>query len=469
MLKQILEEYLVMIDKSIFRVYDIRGNANTTLNTEVAYNIGFHFARMNVSSINNRIVVGYDGRLSSPMLFEALISGLMHGGAEISSIGLVATPILYFADQKLYPAGSIMVTGSHNPKDDNGFKMMASGNSFYGEQIQRLYQEIIHDIQEVRPRAEVKKLYSVNVKPFYIERLLKDMIIDPDLKIVWDPGNGAASSVLADLLDRLPNENFLINKEINGHFPNHHPDPTVPENLIQLQEEVKTRDADLGIAFDGDADRIGIVTRAGKIVYGDQLLCLYAEELLERKPGSIIIADVKASKVLFDYIASKGGTGLMWKTGHSLIKAKMKEVSSEIAGEMSGHIFFKDGYLGFDDAIYAAIRLLHVISKSDRTIDEFMENLPQVFNTPEIRIDVDDSIKFEIVSKLKAKLDKQSIRYTDIDGVRVDLGSGWWLVRASNTQGALIARCEASSEDALKEIISNLNKLLSDHKLKVEI
>jgi phosphomannomutase len=457
-----------MIDKSIFRAYDIRGNASKNLNKEVAYNIGYYFAKLNIQQLNNRIVVGYDGRLSSPELYEALTSGLLFAGAEVSSIGLVATPILYFADQKLYPAGSIMITGSHNPKEDNGFKMIAAGKSFFGPDIQKLYNEIITDPKKYKKKPEDKKIYSVNVKPFYADRVLKDLNFNPEIRVVWDPGNGAACSILKDIIEKLPNENFIINNEVDGNFPNHHPDPTIPENLEQLIDEVKARDADIGIAFDGDADRIGVVTRSGKIVYGDQLLCVYAEELLRRKAGSIIIADVKASKTMFDYVNSIGGKALMWKTGHSLIKEKMKETGAEIAGEMSGHIFFKDGYLGFDDGIYSALRLLHVLNISDKTIDEIVENLPEAYNTPEIRLDVDDNKKFEIVEKLKEKLDKESADYSAVDGIRADVKNGWWLVRASNTQAALIVRCEAESEEALKNIIKDLNSHIAEFGLKVK-
>lgn len=456
-----------MIDPSIFRAYDIRGNASKTLSLETAYNVGFHFAKMITSPMKNKIVVGFDGRLSSNKLYEALTLGLIDGGGDVSSIGLCTSPMLYFADQKFFPEGSIMITGSHNPKEDNGFKMLAGGASFYGDNIQKLLSQIVSNPQKYIAKTPLKKIYPVNMRPFYIERILKNIAINPDLKIVWDPGNGSSGVILRSIIEKMPNLNFIINEEVDGNFPNHHPDPTIPENLAGLIESVSTHDADLGIAFDGDGDRIGVVTRSGKIVFGDQLLCLYATELLQRKPGSIIIADVKASQTLFDYVLSIGGKALMWKTGHSLIKAKMKETGAEIAGEMSGHIFFKDGYLGFDDGIYAGLRLIDVITKSNISLDEFIENLPKAINTPEIRIDVEESKKFQIIEKIKDKLRKLDLTYCDIDGVRLNIPEGWWLLRASNTQAALIARCESNTDERLQIVIKNLNKFLKDFKLGI--
>ncbi len=456
---------MVTIDKTVFRAYDIRGNSQKNLNAELAYNIGWHFAKMNMATSNNRIVIGFDGRLSTPLLYKALVSGLSDAGAEISSIGLSHSPLLYFADKKLYPAGSIMITGSHNQKDDNGFKMIAEGTSFFGEKIQILYANIVKDTKKYK--AKEAKVFNVNIRPHYIENLLKGFEISRDLKVVWDTGNGSSGDIISELINKLPNQNFIINREVDGNFPNHHPDPTIPENLTQLIDEVEKLNADIGVAFDGDGDRIGVVTKNGKIVFGDELLCIYSKELLDRKPGSIIIADVKTSKVLFDYVSSLGGKAIMWKTGHSLIKAKMQECSAEIAGEMSGHIFFADGYLGFDDAIYAAIRLLSILSRSKITMDEMLELFPKIYNTPEIRLDVPESAKFKIISKLKDKLSKLNVEFIDIDGIRVNKEYGWWLARASNTQGAIIIRCEANSEDNLTYIIHELNGLISEFGLKI--
>ncbi|MDX1916463.1 MAG: phosphomannomutase/phosphoglucomutase [Rickettsiaceae bacterium] len=457
-----------MIEDSIFRAYDIRGNTEKNLNSQVSFNVGYHFARMSFTPSNNRIVVGYDGRNSSPWLYESLIAGLAKAGAEITSIGLATTPLLYFADYKLSPAASIMITGSHNPKQDNGFKLLAGGVSFYGEKISALHALINSDIQKYVPGTNIpKRFYNVNVRPFYIERILKNIHINPDLKIIWDTGNGSAGAVLAQILAKLPNKNYLINAEVDGSFPNHHPDPTVPENLMQLISVVKEVGADFGFAFDGDADRIGLVTKDGKIIYGDQLICIFAKEILARKPGSSIIGDVKCSKVLFDYISSLGGRPIMWKTGHALIKTKMKESEAEIAGEMSGHIFFSDGYLGFDDGIYAALRLTDIISRSNETLEEMLGHIPVAINTPEIRIAVDDDKKFLIVEHLKNRLVQENINFSDIDGLRVDKERGWWLLRPSNTQGALIGRCEANSLEELKLIIDELNNYIRDYNISI--
>ncbi len=458
-----------MIDDSIFRAYDIRGNTEKNLNTHIGYNVAYHFAKMNFTTSNNRIVVGYDGRMSSPWLYESVVSGLLKAGAEITSIGLATTPLLYFADYKLSPCASIMITGSHNPKNDNGFKLIAGNLSFFGEKIQNLLALIKSDehkyIQGANP---IKKFYNVNVKPFYVDRVLKNILINPDLRIVWDPGNGSAGVILSSILEKMPNKNFIINEEVDGTFPNHHPDPTDPQNLVQLIEAVKNSDADFGIGFDGDADRIGVVTKSGRIIFGDQIMCIYAKELLQRKPGSTIIGDVKCSKTFFEYVADNGGRAIMWKTGHSLIKAKMKEAEAEIAGEMSGHIFFSDGYLGYDDAIYASLRLIDVVSKLERSIDDILSEIPNAINTPEIRIEIADEKKFIIIEALKKKLQKANINFCDIDGIRVDKEKGWWLARASNTQGAIIVRCEASSEENLQLIIDDLNLHLRAFDISVD-
>lgn len=456
-----------MIDKAVFRAYDIRGNSKKNLTPELAYNVGWHFTKLNINSDNNRIVVGFDGRLSTPKLYNALIQGMTEAGAEVTSIGLVPTPVLYFADKKLHPAGSIMITGSHNEKDDNGFKMLASGNSFYGDMISNLYQIIKADTKNYVANTDNIKIFNVNIRPHYIAAILNNSFFKPELKIVWDPGNGAVGEILKEVIKELPNENIIINEEVDGNFPNHHPDPTIPDNLQQLKEEMLKSEADIGIAFDGDGDRIGVVTKNGHIIFGDQLLCIYSKELLIRKPGSIIIADVKASKTLFDYINSLGGNAIMWKTGHSLIKSKMIETSAQIAGEMSGHIFFADNYYGYDDALYAAIRLVSIINKSDETLDEMIDKLPKAFNTPEIRLDVPEDKKFKIVEQLKKIMLKNNISFNEVDGIRADSEQGWWLVRASNTQAALIVRCESTTSEGLNIIINNLNMLLDNFKLKI--
>ena len=457
-----------MIDKSIFRSYDIRGKVGEKLTTGAAYNIGFHLGKLVISKGNNRVVVGFDGRLSTPSLFDALVTGFVDSGVEVTSIGLVPSPVLYFADRKLHPGASVMITGSHNDKHDNGFKILVGGKSFFGEHIEDLRKTIFNNHKtnyEIRSDA---KIIRVNVRPFYIEKILQNININPELKIVWDPGNGSSAGILKEALEKMPNENYVIHEEIDGNFPNHHPDPTIPENLQQLMEAVKEKDADFGIAFDGDGDRIGVVTKEGRILFGDQLLCIYSKEILSRKPGSIIIADVKASKTLFDYIESLGGRALMWKTGHSHIKTKMIETSAEIAGEMSGHIFFSDGYYGYDDALYAALRLIDCITKSGKSLDEIYQELPKAYNTPEIRLEVDDAIKFQIVESVRTKAKMLGLNYIDVDGIRANLEFGWWLIRASNTQAALIVRAEADDDKSLKMVIKDLNSILKEFDLEVK-
>ena len=455
-----------IINPAIFRSYDIRGNSHNDITNEIASKIGFCFSKMNITADNNLICVGRDGRISSPLLFKSLISGLLVGNAKVLSIGLVPTPTLYYADKKLKPAASIMITGSHNKKDDNGFKMVVNGQSFFGQQIQDLLKLINstnwNDIKFVEQNVE-----EYNIANEYIDRILQDIRINDDLKIAWDPGNGAACNIMQILQTKLPNKNILINSEIDGNFPNHHPDPTVPENLKQLIEIVKSEQCDAGIAFDGDADRIGIITASGKILWGDQILCLFVKDILQNNFGATIIADVKASQVVFDQVKKYGGNSIMWKTGHSFIKNKMQQSGALLAGEMSGHIFFADKYYGYDDAIYAALRFLELISNANNSLDKLLVDIPEIYNTPEIRIDTHDSLKFQIIDEIKAKLIEDKAEFNDIDGLRVNTKDGWWLLRASNTQGAIIARCESSSKLGLNELITNLKQLLSKYNLKL--
>jgi len=457
-----------MISLSIFRSYDIRGNSNTNLTTADAYRIGYSFSKLNITLENNIIYVGRDGRLSSPKLFEALTCGLTHGGAKVISIGVAPTPLLYYADKKFRPAASIMITGSHNPKYDNGFKMVANGKPFFGDQIQELLKDIL-DINLTDITIEpISDIEEIDIQELYVDEILSKLIVNNNLKVAWDPGNGAACNIIKILQEKLPNTNIVINGEIDGNFPAHHPDPTVPENLAQLTEIIRTQNCDFGIAFDGDADRIGIVTSQGTILWGDQMLCLFAKDILKSYPGATIIADVKASQVVFDQVKLHGGVPLMWKTGHSHIKTKIAETGAVLAGEMSGHIFFADKYYGYDDAIYAALRFLDLMSRSSDTLDLMLAKLPQVFNTPEIRIDTTDALKFKIIDQIKERMLNEQIAFNDIDGLRVNTESGWWLLRASNTQSAIIARCESRTLQGLAELKSNLAKLLLDYDLRLE-
>ena len=439
-------------DPTTLREYDIRGIVGRTLTQDDAYAIGRVFGSIvaRASGSGSTVVVGYDGRLSSPDLAVRLMKGIRHSGVDAVCIGRGPTPMLYYANTKLGADGAVMVTGSHNPPDYNGFKMMLRGKPFFGDDIKRLGQLARDgDVVEENERTE----RTIDVSDDYVARLLADWDGgDRMLKVVWDNGNGAAGEVLAKLLAALPGEHVVLNGTIDGTFPAHHPDPTVPANLQQLIHEVKARKADIGIAFDGDADRIGLIDDTGEILFGDQLMVLLARDVLKAHPGAKIIADVKASQVLFDEIARAGGDPLMWRTGHSLIKAKMAETKSPLAGEMSGHIFFADHWYGFDDALYAAVRTLGILARMGGKLSDVRRALPQVVNTPEVRFDCDDTRKFNVIEEVAARLRAEGANVSDVDGVRVNTPDGWWLLRASNTQAVLVARAEASSVEGLERL-----------------
>ncbi len=454
-----------MVNPAIFRAYDIRGNGTADLNYEIAYKIGFCFSKMILNSSNNKICIGRDGRLSSPELYEGLVHGIYHAGGEIISIGIVPTPILYFADKQFKPASSIMITGSHNPKDDNGFKIIAAGKSFFDQQLQQLMREV----QRITISFNSYKLPNeIDINSKYVEKITSKLNFDTKIKIAWDAGNGAAGNILELLQNKLPNENVLINNEIDGNFPNHHPDPSVEENLLQLIDIVRRQSCDFGIAFDGDADRVGIVSKSGKVIHSDQLLCLFARDVLRNNPGSTIIADVKTSDILFSEIKNHGGVPLMWKTGHSWIKNKMHETGALLAGEMSGHIFFADHYYGYDDGIYAALRFIDLISRSDKDLEQMLADLPIAYATPEIKIKIKDEKKFLVIEKIQQQLKEQNIEFISIDGVRVNTENGWWLLRASNTGAYLIARAESYSPEGLKILQNDLSIALENHNLKIQ-
>ena len=434
---------------SSLREYDIRGIIGRTLSEADAVAVGRGFGTIVRRAGGTRVAVGYDGRLSSPSLEAALVAGLLAAGIEIMRVGCGPTPMLYFATVTLGADGGIMVTGSHNPPDYNGFKMMLAGKPFFGEQIRTLGRLVAEG--DVEAGAGLSQ--PVDVGAAYVERLLADWDGgDRELSVVWDNGNGAAGDVLRRLVARLPGRHTILNEAIDGRFPAHHPDPTIPANLQQLIETVTEAGADLGIAFDGDADRIGVVDGTGTILWGDQLLVLLARDVLASRPGATIIADVKASQVLFDEVARAGGTPLMWRTGHSLIKSKMADTGSPLAGEMSGHIFFADKWYGFDDALYAAVRLLGIVARSRSTLAAFRAGLPVTMTTPELRFDCPDDRKFAVVSEVAARLADRKADVTDVDGVRVNTEDGWWLLRASNTQAVLVARAEASTQAGLETL-----------------
>jgi phosphomannomutase len=436
-------------DPTAIREYDIRGVVGRTLSTDDAYAVGRGFATMLREVAGHKAAVGYDGRLSSPAMEAALVEGLRDGGISVLRVGLGPTPMLYFAVRSLSLDGGIMVTGSHNPADYNGFKMMLGKAAFYGAAIKRIAEIAAAGSYAGGPRGAVEDRPMLDA---YVERLLKDYRGGRPLTGAWDAGTGAAGEAMARLTARLPGRHLLLHQKIDGRFPNHHPDPTVPENLVDLQAKVAEAKADLGIAFDGDGDRIGVIDGKGRILWGDQLLVLFAREVLADRPGATVIADVKASQVLFDEIAEAGGRPLMWRTGHSLIKAKMAETEAPLAGEMSGHIFFADRYYGYDDALYAAVRLLGIASRARDSIAEMRDALPQVVNTPELRFQCNDERKFAVVSEVAKRLAAAGAQVSDIDGVRVSTRDGWWLLRASNTQDVLVARCESKTLEGLDRL-----------------
>jgi phosphomannomutase len=445
-------------DPTTLREYDIRGIVGKTLHGADAYAIGRVFGSIVREKGGRTVAVGYDGRLSSPDLEPELVRGLVDSGIEVLRIGRGPTPMLYFADATQKTDGGIMVTGSHNPPDYNGFKMVLGQKPFFGKSIQEIGARAAagHVVEQAQGSER-----GIDVSADYIARLLSDWDGgDHLLKVVWDNGNGAAGEVLQRLVTSLPGEHIVLNGEIDGRFPAHHPDPTVAKNLVELIAEVRERGADIGIAFDGDADRIGAVDNQGNILAGDQLLVILARDVLKDRPGATIIADVKASQVLFDEVAAAGGTPLMWRTGHSLIKAKMAEIGSPLAGEMSGHVFFADKWYGFDDALYAAVRLLGIVARLGAKLSAVRDALPHVLNTPELRFDCDDLRKFGVIEEVAARLKQEGAEVSDIDGVRVTTDDGWWLLRASNTQAVLVARVEAATEAGLEVLKAALARQL---------
>jgi phosphomannomutase len=445
-----MAEFRHRFDPTTLREYDIRGIVGKTLHGADAFAIGRVFGSIVSAGGGKTVAVGYDGRLSSPELEPELVAGLMASGMEVLRIGRGPTPMLYFAATTLPTDGAIMVTGSHNPPDYNGFKMMLGKKPFFGLQIQLIGEKAT--IGDVVPEAAGSEC-TIDVSTKYVARLLKDWDGGAQsLNVVWDNGNGAAGDILSRLVTSLPGTHAVLNGEIDGTFPAHHPDPTVAKNLEQLIAEVRARGADIGIAFDGDADRIGAVDDRGNILAGDQLLVIFARDVLSAHPGATVIADVKASQVLFDEIKASGGVPLMWRTGHSLIKAKMAETGAPLAGEMSGHLFFADKWYGFDDALYAGVRLLGILARMDGRLSDVRAALPHVVNTPELRFDCDDVRKFAVIDEVAARLRQVGAAVSDIDGVRVSTPDGWWLLRASNTQAVLVARAEARDHAGLERL-----------------
>ncbi len=438
------------------REYDIRGIIGETLGERDAYAIGRGFGTRVRRAGGSRVVVGYDGRLSSPTLEAALVSGLNESGVHAVRIGEGPTPMLYYAEAVLDVDGGIQITGSHNPANYNGFKMVFQHGPFFGADIQDLGQlAATGDWEEGRAGSE-----HVEIMDRYVARLM-DGFDGKAFRIGWDAGNGAAGPVVEKLVKLLPGEHYTLFTDVDGNFPNHHPDPTEEKNLADLRTLVAEKRLDFGVAFDGDGDRIGAIDGEGRIIWGDQLLAIFAEPVLKDVPGATIIADVKASQALFDRVAQLGGKPLMWKTGHSLIKSKMKETGSPLAGEMSGHIFFKHQYYGFDDALYAAVRLIRAASDLGKSVTELRGEMPPMVNTPELRFQVDESRKFAVIDEVLARIAADGAQVDATDGARVTTADGWWLLRASNTQDVLVARAEARDSAGLERLLAQIDEQLA--------
>jgi phosphomannomutase len=446
---------------TILREYDIRGIVGDTLNEADAYALGRTYAAIAREEGARRIAVGRDGRTHSGMLEAALVRGLTEGGIDVVLTGMGPSPMLYFATHYLDVDGGIQVTGSHNPADYNGFKLLLKGRSVFGAEIQAIGKRSASG-HWTRGNGTTEE---TDIREAYVNRLLEGFSGKP-FGIGWDAGNGAAGPILDMLVERLPGQHHVIYSDVDGTFPNHHPDPTVEKNLDHLKALVADKGLDFGIAFDGDGDRIGAVDGKGRVIWGDQLLMILAGPVLEANPGATLIADVKASQAFFDRVAELGGRPLMWKTGHSLIKSKMKETGAPLAGEMSGHIFFKHRWYGFDDALYAAVRLIEAVTESGKSLTEIMDAMPRSVATPELRFPVDEVRKFRIVDEVRDRLSSGGAKIDATDGVRVSTADGWWLLRASNTQDVLVARAEASDQGGLERLVAQIDDQLAKSGIK---
>ncbi|HEY0085924.1 MAG TPA: phosphomannomutase/phosphoglucomutase [Allosphingosinicella sp.] len=438
------------------REYDIRGIYGETLADGDGYGVGRTFGTLVRRAGGSKVAVGRDGRVSSPALEAELLRGLKDSGVDAVRIGIGPTPMLYWAEAELDVDGGIQITGSHNPGNYNGFKMVLKHAAFFGSQIQEL--------GRMAAAAEWEEgsgsVSDEDVIDRYVDRLVQDFDGDA-YRIGWDAGNGSGGEVVEKLIKKLPGEHFTLFTDIDGTFPNHHPDPTVEANLEDLKRLVREENLDFGVAFDGDADRIGAIDGEGRVIWGDQLLAVLAEPVLQELPGSTIIADVKASQALYDRIAELGGKPLMWKTGHSLIKSKMKETGAPLAGEMSGHIFFAHQYYGFDDGIYSAVRLIRAVTRLGGSLTAIRSAMPEMINTPEMRFQVDESRKFAVVDEILARLAASGAQVDNTDGARVNTADGWWLLRASNTQDVLVARAEAKDEAGLERLMAQIDEQLA--------
>ena len=446
-------------NKEVLREYDIRGVVGDNINENTAYTIGRTFGYTVLNRLKSNIIAtGYDGRLTSPDLHQALCEGLKDSGAKVINIGMGPTPMTYFAHYHLKTDAVIMVTGSHNPSEYNGFKMVLNKHSFYA-----------HDILSLQKLIDQKELESIegeiihkDIKKNYVDRLLKNINLNKKIKIAWDVGNGAMGAVIKEVIKNLNNsENILINDKVDGNFPNHHPDPTVPKNMEQLISIVKEKNCDVGLAFDGDGDRLGVVDNQGTLIWADQYMLLLCSEIANLYKNPKIIMDVKCSKVFFDEAKKLGCDPIMSKTGHSPIKEKMKELESPLSGEMSGHVCYADDFFGYDDAMYVALRLLRILCNQENSLSELINVYPKTFSTPETRFDVDETKKFLIIDEIKQRIQKSGVKIIDIDGIRVENDEGWFLMRASNTQNQLTCRAESTTQEGLKSLIGIIENQLS--------
>lgn len=432
----------------VFREYDIRGIAGKEITEGDVIALGKAFGTYMGGPNKRRVVVGRDCRLSSDAFRDRLVDGMLRTGLEVVDIGVCPTPLLYFAIRHLGLDGGIMVTASHNPPEYNGFKICRGNDTISGEEIQK----VRRIVESGHFSAGRGSLESFDIVTPYIDFVVGNIRLKRKLRVGVDAGNATGGPIATVVLERLGCEVYPLYCEMDGTFPNHEPDPTVMENLRDLRELVKAESLDVGIAYDGDCDRLGVLDHRGNVVFGDRLMIVFAREILSRRPGSTMISEVKCSKTLYDDIERHGGVGIMWKAGHSLIKAKMREVDAVLAGEMSGHMFFKDRYFGFDDGIYSSCRLLEILAETGQTIPDLLAGVPETFNTPEIRIDCSDEIKFDVVERAKHLFEEQKLKIIDVDGARIVFPDGWGLVRASNTQPALVLRYEAETSERLEEI-----------------
>jgi len=448
------------INEDIFRAYDIRGIVETALTPDAVTQIGQSFATESLKQNCDTVVIGRDGRLSSPALSQALAKGLQKGGCNVIDVGMVPTPVLYYATHILKTGTGIMVTGSHNPPEYNGIKMLIDGNTMYGDGIKALYRSIIDDDLSSGSGSYREE----DVLPSYLDTIVSDIKLEKKMRIAVDCGNGVAGVIATELFTKLGCEVTELFCDVDGTFPNHHPDPSKPENLTDIKKAIADNALDLGLAFDGDGDRVGVIDDKQNILWADRQMMLYAADVLSRKPGALIIFDIKSSNNLGTVITELGGEPLMWKTGHSFIKAKMRETGAELAGEMSGHIFFKERWYGFDDGLYSAARMLEILSQRSETASEIFNALPDSYNTPEINIHFKEGEHYKFMDKFTSEAEFTGADITTIDGMRVNFSNGWGLIRPSNTTPCLVLRFEANDEATLEKI----QALFHEQLLKVD-